>query len=87
MLRKITFDEIFISFVRDTCLSKYAADTRSWSRTIGETEMTVGVGKLGINGATIIGVARMTIDKEIEIRANREPKPLHKIADLLITGT
>ena len=44
--------------------------------------MTVGVRKFGIYGATIIGVACMTVNKEIEIRANREPKPLHIFADL-----
>lgn len=38
--------------------------------------MTVSVGKIRVHVAMIVGVVRMTVDKEIEIRADREPKPL-----------
>ena len=38
--------------------------------------MTVSVGEIRIHVAVVIGLASMTVDEEIEIRANREPKPL-----------
>lgn len=73
---KITFDQSFISFIKDVCLTKHAADTRDWAGTICQTKMTVSVGKIRVHVAMIISVVRMSVDKEIEIRADREPKAL-----------
>ena len=73
---KITFDQSPISFIKDVCLTKHAVDSRDWARTIWQTEMTVSVGKIRVHVAMIIGVVCMTIDKEIEIRADRKPKAL-----------
>ena len=36
----------------------------------------MSVGEIRIHVAVVIGLASMTVDEEIEIRANREPKPL-----------